>query len=93
MTAALRHAASVPLRVAQCAAEVGALVQALRSQTNPRMSSDLTAAVALARAATEGALANVEINLDALDGIAEAAFISETRATAAGLRNRLRAIG
>src|ERR1019366_3653080 len=91
---ALLGAASVPLRVAQCAAEVGALIQALRARTSPRMGSDLT--VAMARAAMEGALANVEINLDSLqaEDAAEgrAAFIAETRATIAELRNRLQAM-
>ena len=93
---ALLGAASVPLRVAQCAAEVGALIQALRARTSPRMGSDLTVAMALARAAMEGALANVEINLDSLqaEDAAEgrAAFIAETRATIAELRNRLQAM-
>jgi glutamate formiminotransferase / formiminotetrahydrofolate cyclodeaminase len=92
VAAALRGAAEVPLRVAQCAAGVAGLIPALRSQTNPRMASDLTAALALARAAMEGALANVEINLDALDAERDAAFISETRAAAAELRKRLPAI-
>jgi glutamate formiminotransferase len=96
MALALLGAAGVPLRVAQCAAEVGALVQALRARTSPRMGSDLTVAMALARAAMEGALANVEINLDSLqeEDAAEgrAAFIAETRATVAELRNRLQAM-
>jgi glutamate formiminotransferase / formiminotetrahydrofolate cyclodeaminase len=89
---ALRVAAGVPLRVAQCAAEVGALIQTLRARTNPRMGSDLTVAMALARAAMEGALANVEINLDSLEAEGEAAFIAETRAMVAGLRNLLQAM-
>jgi len=99
---ALRAAAGVPLRVAQCAAEVGALIQALRGKTNPRMASDLTVAMALGRAAVEGALANVEINLESLeaeDPAAEAPatedntrFLAETRAAAAALRNRLQSM-
>ena len=84
---ALRGAAAVPLRVAECAAEVGALAAALRSKTNPKMASDLTVAAALARAAVEGALANVEINLESLDEATDAAFIAETRAKVAELRN------
>ena len=67
VTAALLGAASVPLRVAECAVEVRSLVALLRSKTNPRMASDLTVADSLARAAMEGALANVEINLEAFD--------------------------
>jgi formiminotetrahydrofolate cyclodeaminase len=40
------------------------------------MKSDLTTAIALAKAALEGALANVEINLESLE---DAAFVAETR--------------
>jgi formiminotetrahydrofolate cyclodeaminase len=46
------------------------------------MKSDLTTAVALARAAVEGALANVEINLESLK---DAAFAEEVRKKAAAL--------
>ena len=42
------------------------IVETLRPITNPNMKSDLTTAVALARAAIEGARANVEINLESL---------------------------
>ena len=86
VAAALREAAAVPLRVAECSAEVCALVAALRPMTNPKMGSDLTVAAALARAAVEGALANVEINLESFDPGAEAAFIAEARAKVAELR-------
>jgi glutamate formiminotransferase len=87
VAAALRGAAVVPLRVAECAAEVSGLVRALRGKTNPRMGSDLTVAAALARAAMEGALANVEINLESLDEGADTAFVLETRAKVVELRN------
>jgi glutamate formiminotransferase len=87
VTAALIEAAKVPLRVAGWADEAGMLAAALRSMTNPKMGSDLTVAVALARAAVQGALANVEINLDALDGT-ETTFIAESRARIAELRNK-----
>ena len=46
------------------------------------MKSDLTTATALARAAIEGALANVEINLESLK---DSAFVAETRKQAAVL--------
>jgi formiminotetrahydrofolate cyclodeaminase len=46
------------------------------------MKSDLTTATALARAAIQGALANVEINLESLQ---DAAFVAETRKKAAAL--------
>jgi formiminotetrahydrofolate cyclodeaminase len=61
--AALKQATSVPLAVAERAREVQDLVGKLGPVTNPNMKSDLTTASGLARAAIEGALANVEINL------------------------------
>jgi formiminotetrahydrofolate cyclodeaminase len=48
------------------------------------MKSDLTTATALARAAIQGALANVEINLESLK---DSAFTAETRKKAAALAN------
>jgi glutamate formiminotransferase/formiminotetrahydrofolate cyclodeaminase len=86
VAAALQEATLVPLRAAECAAEVSALIASLRAKTNPRMGSDLTVARALAGAAVEGALANVEINLESLDGAKESTFIAETRARVAELR-------
>ena len=85
MTAALAGAAKVPLRVAEWADEVSTLAAALRTKTNPKMASDLTVASALARAAVEGALANVEINLESF--VTETAFVAEARAKIAELRN------
>jgi len=45
------------------------------------MKSDLTTAIALAKAALEGALANVEINLGSIKSASpeDEAFVSETR--------------
>jgi len=63
---ALKLATSVPLSVAERAAEVGRIAASLGSVSNPNMKSDLTTAGALARAAVEGALANVEINLESM---------------------------
>src|SRR6202030_3338554 len=59
----LQQATSGPLRGAEKSAEVARIVLPLIPVTNPNMSSDLTTATALARAALTGALANVEINL------------------------------
>jgi hypothetical protein len=62
----------------------------LKPITNPNMKSDLTTAIALAKAALEGALANVEINLDSLK---DEAFVTETRKRSrgvAGTKLRLR---
>jgi formiminotetrahydrofolate cyclodeaminase len=61
----------------------------LQKKTNPRMASDLTVAIALSRAAVEGALANVEINLDAFQAGAEAEFVAATGARVAELRSAL----
>jgi glutamate formiminotransferase/formiminotetrahydrofolate cyclodeaminase len=51
--------------------------------TNPNMKSDLTTALALSKAALEGALANVEINLESLK---DEAFITATRKRTAALK-------
>src|SRR5271154_164050 len=61
--AATKKATLVPLVVAERAREASQIVESLRPITNPRMASDLTVGASLARAAMEGALANVEINL------------------------------
>jgi formiminotetrahydrofolate cyclodeaminase len=47
------------------------------------MKSDLTTAIALAKAALEGALANVEINVESLK---DESFVSTTRKRAAELK-------
>jgi len=87
INAALREASSVPLGVAERAAEIRAMALNLRPMTSPMMKSDLTTALALAGAAIKGALANVAINLDSMEaGSAEdQAFVSQTRARAAEL--------
>jgi glutamate formiminotransferase/formiminotetrahydrofolate cyclodeaminase len=82
--AALKEATRVPLSVAQKSKEVMDLAKKLGPITNPNMKSDLTTSIALAQAAIQGALANVEINLE---GIKEVSFAAETRKTAAVLRS------
>jgi formiminotetrahydrofolate cyclodeaminase len=64
--AALKQATTVPLGVTERAQEVLKISESLRPITSPNMKSDLVTASALARAAIEGALANVEINLESL---------------------------
>jgi formiminotetrahydrofolate cyclodeaminase len=76
ISSALKQATSVPLSVAEKVVEVAEIATNLKPITNPNMKSDLTTAIALARAALEGALANVEINLASLK---DAAFIDQTR--------------
>ena len=66
---ALKQATSVPLSVAEKAHEISQLAESLRPITNPNMASDLTTALALARAAITGALANVDINLTSIQDV------------------------
>ena len=84
IAAALKQATSVPLGVAEKVVEVAEIASNLKPITNPNMRSDLTTAIALAKAALEGALANVEINLDLLK---DDAFVNETRKRAATLKS------
>ena len=65
--AALKQATGVPLSVAELAREVMRIADDLGPITSSNMQSDLAAARALARAAIEAALANVEINLQSLE--------------------------
>jgi formiminotetrahydrofolate cyclodeaminase len=57
------------LSVAEQAREVLRIAEALRPITNPNMKSDLITAAALAGAAAQGALANVEINLESIKDV------------------------
>ena len=63
---ALRGAAGVPLEAARLSTDLAVRLEAVRERTNRMLSSDLVTALALFRAASEGALANVAINLDEL---------------------------
>jgi glutamate formiminotransferase len=88
VNAALRQATSVPLGVAELAAEVTRIAEMLKPITNPNMASDLTTGIALAGAALIGAMSNVEINLGSMKAgfPDDDAFISETRRIADALR-------
>ena len=81
--AALKLATNVPLSVAQRAREVADIAERLKPITSPNMKSDLTTAVALARAALEGALSNVEINVESLK---DQAFAADARKQAQALK-------
>jgi formiminotetrahydrofolate cyclodeaminase len=74
--AATKKATLVPLVVAERAREARQIIESLRPITNPRMASDLSVGVSLARAAMEGALANVDINLG---DIKDAAFLADVK--------------
>src|SRR5512147_2390932 len=86
ISAALRQATNVPLSVAERAREVAQIAESLGAITNPRMASDLTVSKALARAAMEGAIANVKINLESLQQ-EEPMFAEEVREKVAALRS------
>ena len=93
ISSALKQATSVPLGVAEKVVEVAEIAAKLRPITNPNMKSDLTTAIALAKAALEGALANVDINLDSLendsvkiDSPKDDGFVAETRRRALTLK-------
>jgi len=93
ISSALRQATGVPLGVAEKVIEVAEIAAKLRPITSPNMKSDLTTAIALAKAALEGALANVEINLDSLendslknDSPKDDGFVAETRRRALTLK-------
>jgi formiminotetrahydrofolate cyclodeaminase len=90
INAALQQATSVPLGVAEKSAEVAHTVVTLIPITNPNMSSDLTSATALAHAAMQGALANVEINLASLKPETgdEQAFLAAARERATAIASR-----
>ncbi len=81
--AATKRATEIPLRVAEQAHEAGKILESLRPITNPRMASDLTVGVGLAKAAADGALANVEINLA---DISDAKFLAQVRERVAAVR-------
>jgi len=83
ITEASKGATAVPMRVAERAKEIEQLAEKLRAVTNPKMASDLTVAVALAKAAMTGALANVEINLE---GLNDSQFVAATRERVTALR-------
>jgi glutamate formiminotransferase len=91
IASALKQATSVPLGVAEKVCEVAEIATKLKPITNPNMKSDLTTAIALAKAALEGALANVEINLDALkkDSPKDEPFVTETQKRVAALKKQV----
>ena len=84
LDAALKQATNVPLVVAERSREVSQVLERLRSMTNPKMASDLAVGLALAGAAVEGALANVEINLTDLS---DEVFVAAIRQRIAAVRS------
>jgi glutamate formiminotransferase / formiminotetrahydrofolate cyclodeaminase len=72
---ALKDATSIPMGVAERAKEVLQIIDKLQPLTSPKMKSDLVTGAALAKAAIEGALANVDINLESIN---DAEFVART---------------
>ncbi|MEO8286588.1 MAG: cyclodeaminase/cyclohydrolase family protein [Chloroflexota bacterium] len=73
---ALQYATEVPLRVTQAARETAQLAVIAIEKSNPNVASDAVVARLLADAASEGAAANVEINLGS---ITDESFIERIR--------------
>jgi formiminotetrahydrofolate cyclodeaminase len=69
----------VPLEVAEAAARLGEMLRALASTAPEKFGSDIATAQSLTRAAIEGALANVRINLASM----------KDESAIAGVRGRL----
>lgn len=86
LQAATRQAAEVPLEVAEQSVALYERLGQLVATVAASMTSDLEVARHLAAAAAQGALANVEINLE---GMADAGYVCATRKKIEGLRERL----
>jgi glutamate formiminotransferase/formiminotetrahydrofolate cyclodeaminase len=84
--AATKRASDVPLAVAGHTVALFERLGQLDAIAAASMRSDLEVARYMAAAGARGALANVEINLD---GIADSAYVAETRSKIALLRERL----
>ena len=85
---ALLHAAEVPLRIAEAAADVAGVAAVAAAEGSPKMRSDATAAAMLAEAATRAAAQLVEINLAVVPGNRLSAQAELLAAAAAAARSR-----
>lgn len=83
---ATRCATEVPLSVAERAVALLERLKQLEAIAAASMKSDLQVARLVAEAGAQGALANVEINLD---GIKDAAYVASVRAKVVALRGKL----
>ena len=83
---ATRGAAEVPLEVAERTVALLERLKQLEAIAAASMKSDLQVARLMAVAGAQGALANVEINLD---GLKDAGYVAATRARIAALRGKL----
>jgi formiminotetrahydrofolate cyclodeaminase len=83
---ATKHAAEVPLQVAEKATELNKRLLQLEAISAASMKSDLQVARLMAVAAAKGALANVEINLE---GLKDRGYVERVRGKVADLNNQL----
>ena len=83
---AMRGAAEVPMQVAEHSVALFERLGQLASIAAASMKSDLEVGRLMAAAATQGALANVEINLES---IGDTSYVKSMRSKSAGLRERL----
>lgn len=89
--AALVHAAEVPLRIAEAAADVADLAALAASEGAPHLRPDAAAAAVLSEAAVRAATHLVDINLAVVPGDRHSE--SAARLSAAAARARARALG
>ncbi len=80
---ALKQATNVPLSVAEKSREVLRIIDGLGRITSPNMKSDLFTAAALTRAAIQGALSNVDVNLES---VKDAEFTAQARRRAQAVK-------
>ncbi len=85
---ATRGAAEVPLEVAERTVALFERLKQLETIAAASMKSDLQVARLMAAAGAQGALANVEINLD---GLKDTSYVAATRARIAALRGKFEA--
>ncbi|HEY1198386.1 MAG TPA: cyclodeaminase/cyclohydrolase family protein [Thermoplasmata archaeon] len=78
---AVRGAAEVPLETARRAVELAHRLDSVGSRTRAALGSDLVTSLALFRAAAEGALANVAINLEDLKAAGQSTEALESEVT------------
>jgi len=83
---AIRHAAEVPLETARLCRETMGILDEVHGKVKAIIMSDHTSALALLRAAREGAASNVQINLEELkaEGIDTSALSAELKAESDG---------
>lgn len=83
---ATKRATTVPLIVAQRSSELMRVIEDLQQITIPKAASDLAVALGLAKAAFDGAIANVEINLQSFEEAQAPDFVSKITAEVSKLR-------